>query len=357
MRVPFVYRSNPVGNGATPAIGSMPSANVRLPWSALLALPLLGVLSGVSPADEPVQPFTATELPAQSEIVRKQPGEFVLVQKPVRKSRNLGVISIPTESPPKIDGEVDDTVWQLAPLTTTLDGATQREIRLQSVHTGKDIYFLVRFADTAPSESHKTWGWDQEEGIYKRLPDREDSFVFKWSRSGNDVDLSFRNAEPHQADIWFWKARRTNPPGYADDKWQSLTIEKPDSRSLAVRSPRHGTLYLKRMGDKGKGSYAERLVFDYEGDLIHRYIQRPPKGSRGDVRAKGVWRDGFWSIEFARRLQTGNSDDQPFETGKTYLFGVSRHEMSAAPSPTLEWTQPLYKSGDPYDRLLLEIKE
>ena len=85
-----------------------------------------------------------------------------------------------------------------------------------------------------------------------------------------------------------------------------------------------------------------------------RYRARDPQGSRADVRAKGLWRDGVWSIEFARKLDTGHKDDLVMAPGGVYLFGVSRYEMAYGEANP-EWAQPLFKSGDAFDRLMLHI--
>ena len=178
-------------------------------------------------------------------------------------------------------------------------------------------------------------------------------FVFKWSMVGNDVSLSFQNAEPHHADIWFWKARRTNPSGFADDKWQTLSSEDHKD-AKPVQSPMHGELYLRRVGDAGQSAYAEKLPYDYQGDIVSRYALRQPQGSRGDIRAKGQWQDGAWTIEFARRLDTGRPDDIVLIPGGVYLFAVSCYTMAAGTSLEVS-TQPLYKLGDAFDRLLLRV--
>ena len=43
-----------------------------------------------------------------------------------------------------------------------------------------------------------------------------------------------------------------------------------------------------------------------------QYLEVKPSGSASDVRAKGQWADGWWTVEFARRLDTGHDDDTSF---------------------------------------------
>ena len=81
---------------------------------------------------------------------------------------------------------------------------------------------------------------------------------------------------------------------------------------------------------------------------------RQPTGSRADVRAKGVWSNGQWTIEFARKLNTGHDDDVAFTPGDIYLFGVACYAM-AYDTPHDAWSQPLYRTGDIFDRLLFTM--
>lgn len=41
------------------------------------------------------------------------------------------------------------------------------------------------------------------------------------------------------------------------------------------------------------------------------------------MEAKGIWKDGKWTLELARKLNTGNGDDVQFDATKTYSFGMS----------------------------------
>ena len=45
----------------------------------------------------------------------------------------------------------------------------------------------------------------------------------KWAMDKNVSDLGIRADRPYNADLWFWKANRTDPSGFADDKMQVLS--------------------------------------------------------------------------------------------------------------------------------------
>ncbi len=303
-----------------------------------------------APAGTPRRPDQRT--PAIS-TPQRQAEEFLALVPPKREPRTIELVSWPVTAPPTTDGNAQEAVWEMAPAITTLDFSSQRPITLRSVHTDASLFFLVTYPDTAPSETHKMWAWDATEGIYKQSADREDLFVFKWSLVGNTVNLALRDAAPHRADIWYWKAHRTNTMGYADDKWQSVSSEA-GPKTNKIPSPTNRPLYLRRRGDAGQAAYEAKLVHEYQGDRIPKYYSQPPTESRADVQAKGVWRDGQWTIEFARQLQTGHTDDIAFAAAGVHLFGVSCYEMASGPvNPAL--SQPLYKTGDTFDRLLLRV--
>lgn len=279
--------------------------------------------------------------------------EFRTHVSPKRAPEEITLVSLRVTEAPLIDGRAQESFWKTAPPITTLDYSSQRPITIRSVFTTQEIFFLVTYPEHAPSETHKTWTWDAKEEVYREGPDREDVFIFKWSMSGNAVDLRLRDPEPHRADIWFWKARRTNPSGYADDKWQSVALT-PGPSSRKIPSAGRGTLHFQRWGDAGKAAWEEKFFFDYQGPQLSKYVPVQPAGSRADVRAKGVWANNQWTIEFGRKLNTGHDDDVVFTPGGIHLFGVSCYAM-AYDTPHQEWSQPLYRTGDVFDRLLLRL--
>lgn len=272
---------------------------------------------------------------------------------PKREPREMTLHSVAVADAPMIDGKANEPFWDKAPLITTLDYSSQRPITLRSVHVNGEVFFLVTFPEEIPHETHKTWTWDRKEEVYREGPDREDVFVFKWSMSGNDADLRLREAMPHRADIWFWKAHRGNWSGYADDKMQGIST-KPGPSARTIQSARYGTLYFDRWADAGKPPWEQKLFFEYAGDKLDQFAARQPSGSRGDVRAKGVWSKGQWTIEFGRKLNTGHDDDVVFQHGAAHLFAVATYAM-ALDTPHPEWSRPLYRTGDAFDRLLLSV--
>ena len=254
---------------------------------------------------------------------------------------------------PVIDGVAAEKVWSKAEEITTHDKIADIDMTLKAVYTDEKIFFLASYPDKDESRMHRSWVWNKKTEEYDGGKDREDVFVLKWNMEDKPVDLSVLAANPYKADVWFWKACRTDPSGYADDKIQRLSPThlkkaKEISRKFGKK------MYLQRLGDNGNSAYKSTLHVDYKGDVIPRFAKRKPTLSRADIRAKGVWKAGRWTIEFGRKLNTGNQDDIPFNDKNTYLFGVSRYEVAGRePEPDSE--QPLYVSGDVGEKLTLKF--
>ena len=270
---------------------------------------------------------------------------------PGSAEQNIQAVKVKTE--PFIDGRDNDPAWQNAPLFKTLDINSELEIRLKAVYTDNKIFFLISFADPDESRTHKSWIWNTGREIYTVGTDREDTFILKWSMEPKVVDLSIYSNDTYRADVWFWKACRTDGGGYADDKIHLLSPTE-DRNSTDIVSKSGKTMYLLRIADQGESAYKIDLLDEYQGDIVPRYILKKPTESRSDVRAKGNWENGNWTIEFGRELITNNPDDIQFVPGQTYLFGVSRYEI-AGRKPNMKLSNPLYGSGDINEKLWLEF--
>ncbi|UCD34144.1 MAG: hypothetical protein JSU90_07525, partial [Nitrospiraceae bacterium] len=202
------------------------------------------------------------------------------------------ITAVRTNEVPVVDGSGADKAWNSAPRVVTHDNVADIDISLQAVHTGTDIYFLVTFPDKDESRMHKSWVWDKEKKIYTQGNDREDVFVFKWNMGSKRVDLSLTSDDMYEADIWYWKAVRTDPAGYADDKMHHIITE--NIKDAAKLTSKKGiTRYLIRPGDVGTPAFKSTLQIEYAGDVVPRFSHVTPSGSAGDVKAKGQWKDGM----------------------------------------------------------------
>jgi len=254
---------------------------------------------------------------------------------------------------PVIDGIGDDAAWKKAQHIVTYDNIAGIDVTLKAVYTNTKIFFFVSFTDPDESRIHKAWIWDKKMKIYTLGPDREDCFVFKWNMNPEPVDLSILSDSSYVSDVWFWKANRTDPAGYADDKINRFNpFKSKKSKKLVSKSGK--TMFIKREGDEGKPAYQTTIYDQYQGDKLNNFKHQIPSKSRADIRAKGIWARGKWTIEFERKLNTGHFDDIQFNIEKVYLFGISRYEIAGRkPDPSL--TQPLYGSGDVSEKLYLSF--
>jgi len=261
------------------------------------------------------------------------------------------LLSISVNSPPIVDGSAADECWALAPALTTHDPIADLDIELRSVYVGGEIFILVKFADKTENREHRTLLWDKNQKVYMTGPRREDVFVIKWSREFTPIDLTLSSDDEYKADIWYWKANRTDHSGFADDKFQLYSINKlPESVQLVSKTGRPH--YLARSGDSGEAAYKVLVYEKYVGDKASKFGYQKPSGSRADIRAKGLWKNGFWTIEFQRKLDTGNQDDVQLIPPQRYLFGVSRFEI-AGRQPEPDMDEPLFGSGDISEHLWL----
>jgi hypothetical protein len=259
------------------------------------------------------------------------------------------------EEAPVVDGISNEQEWKNAQVIVTHDKVADIDITLRALYTDQEIFFLVSFPDPDESRTHKSWVWDEVQEIYRIGSDREDIFIFKWNIEEIPCDLSIYADNHYKADIWFWKACRTDPLGFSDDKVQILSIAEIED-SVKLTSKRGVAMYLLRKGDRGEAVYKTKLPVEYEGDMLPRFTYQIPSGSRADIRAKGFWQKGIWTIEFARSLNTGNNDDVQFDITKSFQFGVSRYEIAGRePNPKL--TQPLYGCGDVSEELILVFSQ
>lgn len=263
--------------------------------------------------------------------------------------------AVKTDTLLTVDGMELENMWSQAKATVVHDDIAKIDITVKVLYNEQDIFVLVRFPDPDESRTHKSWVWNQSQKVYEMGPDREDIFVIKWYMEFDPKGLSLFAGKPHKADVWYWKANRTDPSGYADDKIQFLKTER-EKRDTKITASDGTVLYLTRKGDQGDGAYASNLVVEYKSDQEPRFVNVSPSGSRADVKAKGVWRDGEWTIEFKRALNTGHGDDLALDVNKTYTLGLSRFEVAGNRSDPKS-DQPLYGAGDVHQALILSFQK
>ena len=100
------------------------------------------------------------------------------------------IVSTKVDTPPVIDGDINEQTWQSIKPAPIKDQASGNTILLRSVYSGDKVYFAVWFPDSAETPLHKPWIWDKGNESYETGAHREDTFVFKWNMMDKRVDLS-----------------------------------------------------------------------------------------------------------------------------------------------------------------------
>ena len=265
------------------------------------------------------------------------------------------------------------------PMVAALEGNPDGpNVTLQAVHDGESLTIRAEWADATESVLKNSWTWDGSE--FSKSED-EDRLMFAWP-IGNNAEFATQGcaAACHNMaddpgewwmgsesadvryDAWQWKAARTNPAGYVDDKWWSILEDAADTGSSRHGDAKESGGYANNRNDEQTGPLymgnadpstkfilaGEEVDIDVSalsaGDVIAGYVLSHPVGSRGDVSTIGEWQDGKWIMVLQRALDTGNDDDAVFTPGKPIPFGISvvdnggGVDHAVAPDViTLEW--------------------
>lgn len=146
--------------------------------------------------------------------------------------------------------------------------------------------------------------------------------------TGEGFSVMHTNDPADTADIWHWKASRTEPSGVADDKYLGFAGGTTSGRFSDSGTSAYSGNSLSgsdptSMHSSGL-SYLGNRLFDFDavpfagfasaGDEIPSNISRPASGSRADVQTAAFFdpATNMWTVEFRRARDTGNSDDHQF---------------------------------------------
>lgn len=167
-----------------------------------------------------------------------------------------------------------------------------------------------------------------------------------WDKVKTAAELEKLKKSGKFLDLWQWRAARSNPMGYAGDDYV-LEYRLSDAGKNVFTTPaKPAWMYdaskmgfaaipeasLTKMLDKfplviGRNAVAldPKAPFK-EGDILPQPVLQEPSGSVADIQANGVWRNGRWTVDLKRKLNTGNPDDRVLEPGKVYDIGFAVFE-------------------------------
>ncbi len=207
-----------------------------------------------------------------------------------------------------LDGDVAD--WaNVAAITVPLAGRGKVDsVQLKAaVHDGM-VYILAVWDDSSEDIIHKPFKWNEASQAYKKMKKMEDRLALTFKMSGDFTNNKI-GGSAFTADVWHWKASRSNPAGIAHDKWWKTSTE-PFEKAKEFKTPDGGKVYMRRMSDAGDRLYKPVKYDSKQDDVMPRYeVNMNAQGSIADIAAKGVWRNGRWYLELARKLDTGHDDD------------------------------------------------
>lgn len=289
----------------------------------------------------------------------------VLAAFPVQAQTVVKAVRI--KKAPTIDGKADRAWNKVKRSKIAIPG--EFTVNVKAAYDDSHIYFLFQWPDKDKSLNRiYVYGG----GKWKKQRGNEDRFNVLWSidnsianfdkkgcqiachkKKGEDQGSMYTNGPNERGDLWHWKAQRTNPVGYADDQYLTDKLETSHDETTGRRADaKTGGGYTANWNPgkkrpeftvaKGKGGPVltkalAKPVGDHtrfkKGMRLPREVLEKPVGSRGDVAAKGLWKRKKWTLEIARKLETGHDDDIQFnERGKPYYFGISIHNNSGGDS-------------------------
>ena len=232
---------------------------------------------------------------------------------------------------PIIDGAANDEAWKIATaLNFNAIGAwgaslgKSAKVTIKSVYTDTHVAFLVRWEDaTRDDKTHKPWVWNAEKKAYEQGKEQEDAMALAFEHTG---PFTADMLSPVDAvwDLWTWKATRSDPVGYALDKTHRYSTTKPEGKAKEYPSRTGTPIWIQRPDDEGESTQKSlQAPSEYSGDVLPAYSAKEPAGSGADVRAKGKWENGYWTVELLRKLNTGHPDDTAFDPAQIYAMAVA----------------------------------
>ena len=271
-----------------------------------------------------------------------------------------------------VDGRGDDEAWKtVMPFDIqTEDGPIAT---LKVAYDGERAYFLASWPDATPSVSSLTWAYDGAE--WKLEEGRQDGLAFFWPIGNSVKDFDqigcgvichdsgrfakskrmFTNSPDELADQWLWRPILSEAGDRLSDGYLDNTV-KPDKHSahkdddtgldfaaryggieIVENSVEDGGLKKPKFMPKDRMKQlstlngSEGVEIDWgrasfrAGDKLPGQIALSKiQGDSANIEGRGLWKNGFWTVEFARKLKTGSTKDAQFDDlKKAYHFGMA----------------------------------
>lgn len=274
----------------------------------------------------------------------------------------------------------------------TIGGANfvdgQTTVTIKAVHNQHETFFLFKWQDPTHSLAHlpleKTQdGWKVKENGFVNFDERkhyEDKFAVMLSHTcGNGADGTTHlgkkpldnkpsnwhgkgyhaSVDGNIRDLWHWKAVRTNDMVLADDNFigppaQPLHGQRRYSAGYLPDGKESGAYVMNWQWYSKKGVVPKRLpnalttqyqVLPWFGSSAYQsakdnypigsqipsvlYRSNRFEGDRADVRARGHWKNGVWTLELVRKNQTNSDHDVALQNGVCMWVSAFDHSQIA----------------------------
>jgi hypothetical protein len=268
-----------------------------------------------------------------------------------------------------LDGIDNESAWATAEeVTVPLSFGNAESAQLKALYTDEDVLMRVRWADKSKDTLHHPWVWNEKSGNYETGPQVEDSLMLNFE-AGCEWFPSFLAGYEFDFDAWHWQAGRTDPFGQAldlsgsvketklpgnigyasrnsEDEWNLRFTDRNDGilhkpwdelERQYMRWPVMGTVFYGDRLDSTRTVGFARLLpppadppsspLSSPAALQPQFEPFELKGNAADVRAKGHWENGFWTVEFRRKRITegGSTWDIQFERLTQFSLHVFDH--------------------------------
>jgi len=300
-------------------------------------------------------------------------GTFVVHQVSIAKTKPKGDLVLTAKKVKSAPSDAGSSTWnKTKEAKMVLTGAGKFEgkdidLKTKSVYTKDEIFFRFEWPD--PDKSMQKNAWKFSSGKWNKIKANEDrlGLVFEINRidkfatkgcavlchneSKNEKDWYYAVSSPKEkADMWHWKAVRSNPVGYTEDGYVTTNPSKEPEKGRKRDAGSGTKAKSNRTKDKSKPAYMQNpsksatipgtlLVSEAveiknhanfnEGDELPGYMLNTAwKDSFADVKTKGVWANGKWTVMMSRKLNTGYDDDIQFNTRKKYPFSLAAFNNS-----------------------------
>jgi hypothetical protein len=189
--------------------------------------------------------------------------------------------------------------------------------------------------------------------VRKYLPFTRTDALASWDKGVSIAELEKFKAEGKFLDLIQWRAHRSNPVGMADDgyvlDWRNFDAGANMFASNMDGKTKQPRYMFDPSQNGGQRAFNDQMAprqggqlfpgknavpFDAKalwkiGDVLPQYYvsAEAAKGSAADNKnAKGVWKNGMWTVVITRPLNLKNPDDKTLTDGGVYTMGFAVHD-------------------------------